>query len=183
MPKSKSMESNNSQVKVDWITPDKYLAAVRKVFGRRIILDVASDTNANQIVKAMHIFTKDDDGLTMTWYASNVYCNPPGSEKPGVSNVLPWLEKMNDEYLKGHFQAGVFCVFNCDVSTRWFQRFCTRRAMCLPDHRVDFLNAELKPQGRPRHPNAFIYFGNNDPLFSHVFGQFGVVIPAQLVRR
>jgi cytochrome c peroxidase len=78
---SNSTKSKNSQAKTDWITPPKYLDAMRKVFGKQIILDVASDTNANRIVRALHIYTKDDDGLSKPWLADNVYCNPPGSAR------------------------------------------------------------------------------------------------------
>lgn len=183
MTNKASMDSKNSQAKTDWITPHKFLEAVRKVFQRRIVLDAASDENANQIVRAMHFFTKADDGLAQPWYASNVYCNPPGSEKAGQSNVLPWLDKMADEYLKGHFQHGVFCVFNVDTSTHWFQKYCTRRAMCMVKGRIAFLDRQLNPAASPRNASAFVYFGNNEPLFSHVFGELGAVIPAQLVRR
>jgi hypothetical protein len=180
---SNSTKSKNSQAKTNWITPPKYLDAMRKVFGKPIILDVASDTNANRIVKALHIYTKEDDGLSKPWIADNVYCNPPGSEVPGKSVMLDWLEKMTDEYLKGHFQHGILCGFNLDTSTKWFQRCANRRAISLPDHRPSFLRDDLTPAPAGRNACGFVYFGNNEPLFIHVFGQFGTVFPSQSVRR
>lgn len=180
---SNATKSKNSQAKTDWITPPKYLDAMRKVFGGPIVLDVASDANANKIVKALHIYTKEDNGLSKPWIAKNVYCNPPGSEVPGKSVMLDWLEKMNDEYLKGHFTHGILCGFNADMSTRWFQRCANRRPISCLDHRPSFLRSDHTPAPAGRNPAAFVYFGNNEPLFCHVFSQFGAVFPAQLVRR
>lgn len=175
--KSASMEAKHSQVKTNWITPPQYLRAVRRVFGGPIALDAASCFHANTVVKAQYFFDEHNDGLSRDWFARNVYCNPPGSDKPGVSSIMVWLNKMEHDHGLGYFQHGILCAFNVDTSTRWFQHYAGRFPISLPDHRIRFLRDDLTPAPRPTHANAFLYFGDNAPLFMHVFSNFGAVLP------
>lgn len=60
-------------------TPVEYIEAARYVLGR-IDLDPASCARANETVRASTYYTKEDDGLTQTWFG-NVYLNPPNNQR------------------------------------------------------------------------------------------------------
>jgi ParB family chromosome partitioning protein len=81
--KSKPHDSNNSGEN-EWYTPIKYIESARLVMGT-IDLDPATSVIANEIVKAKTFYTKEDDGLTKSWFG-NVWLNPPYAQ--------PWYQQM-----------------------------------------------------------------------------------------
>lgn len=70
----------NSQ-SVGWCTPQKYVSAVREVFGGEISLDPCS--NKWSIVQAETSYQLPErDGLRESWNYPTIYVNPPyGADK------------------------------------------------------------------------------------------------------
>jgi DNA N-6-adenine-methyltransferase (Dam). len=67
--------------KKDWGTPQKYVDAVKEVFGGVIYLDPCSSSFS--IVKAkVEYKLPDSDGLLESWNFPTIYVNPPyGNDK------------------------------------------------------------------------------------------------------
>lgn len=57
-------------------TPAYIVGAARRTFGE-IDLDPASSKEANHLIKAKKIFTRQDNGLKKTWHG-RIFLNPPG---------------------------------------------------------------------------------------------------------
>jgi hypothetical protein len=58
----------------------KFTRIRRSYFGGCIELDPASCKEANKVVGARRIFTKENDGLEQSWNAHRIYVNPPFAE-------------------------------------------------------------------------------------------------------
>lgn len=120
-------------------TPAPVIEAARAVMGG-IDLDPASCAVANETVKALAFFTKDDDGLGRAWGSSadpsRVWLNPPGGsvrwhkeyrrwalKAPGdkvairdyESHSLVWWTRLIDEYRSGRVREAVFLAFTLEM--------------------------------------------------------------------
>jgi phage N-6-adenine-methyltransferase len=147
----------------EWYTPAKHLALVRDVFGGDIDLDPASSKAAQQTVAARRIYTKEDDGLTKSWRARNVFVNPPYER--GERGVAAFVEKLLDELKAGHVKTVILLTYN-HSDTKWFQSAVARAdAVCFPSGRLKFIS----PEGVPANPNwgsTFFYFGDEPEKFA-----------------
>ncbi|GAC1589038.1 MAG: hypothetical protein NVS4B1_33340 [Ktedonobacteraceae bacterium] len=152
--------------KNEWHTPSRFIDAVRIVMGS-IDLDPASCEKANETVKAMKYYTKEQDGLSLAWH-DNVFLNPPYSE------TGKWIEKALQEYAKGNMYQAIMVV-NATTDTYAFQHVAIESVMCLVLGRVDFDNP-FKESVRPRFPSVFIYLGPNKKKFVEVFSAFGTLV-------
>lgn len=160
--------SNNSGDN-EWYTPAPYVAAARDVLGG-IDLDPASTAAANAVVRAETFYSADDDGLSQPW-AGRVWMNPPYAA--GIVDMF--AEKMAGAYEARAIEAAIVLVNNA-TETAWFQRLArVASAICFPDRRVRFWNAEGEP-GAPLQGQAFLYLGNGCELFAQRFSEFGIVM-------
>jgi phage N-6-adenine-methyltransferase len=151
----KSMNSN------EWFTPPEILALAREALGGPFDLDPASCKTANKTVQATWYFTQQDDGLSRTWTADRVWCNPPYAGQQKL-----WTRKMIDEYRVRHFTQGLLLV-PASVGTAWFQE--------LFDYPIFFKKGRIRFSGPnkansgPTIDSALIYFGENFLQFYEVF--------------
>lgn len=126
--------ANNS-----WGTPPHFIESARKVMGS-IDTDPASNDEAQYLVQAGQYFTEENSGLEQYWNG-NVWLNPPygrGLAKPFINQVVHQYK-----VVKCVTQAVV--LLNSVYSSAWWKdseiaQACS--AICLPDHRIAFINPD-----------------------------------------
>ena len=152
----------------DWFTPPEVVHAVHAVLGR-IDLDVASCSDANQIVHAEKFYSVDDDGLDRNWFG-RVYLNPPYAR--GI--VKKFVDKLLTEYNAGHVQSAVVLV-NAQPDAKWFKSLaqaCT--GAIFTQGRIRFVQPDGTPSKHtPTCGQAFFYLGDDPQKFFTAFEPFG----------
>jgi ParB family chromosome partitioning protein len=157
----------------EWYTPARYLEPVRAVLGS-IDCDPASSETAQATVGAGCYYTADNDGLSKPWIGT-VFLNPPYD----LGRVTQFVDKLIAEYGAGRTTAAIVLV-NAQTSAEWFSRLLSvAAAVCYPDHRIRFLDAEGRP-GSPKVGQAFLYFGPVPERFHAVFAPLGHVTGTRL---
>ena len=166
----------NSQ-SVNWCTPPKYVAAVRKVFGEAIALDPCS--NQWSIVQAETEYRlPQHDGLRESWDFSTIYVNPPyGSDKQRRTTIKHWLYKC--AYAHKNHGSDVLALVPVATNTSHWKKYVWGRAtaVCfLYDTRLRFL-VDGKDEGKGAPMScAMIYWNRNIDVFLDVFTEFGAVV-------
>jgi DNA N-6-adenine-methyltransferase (Dam) len=165
--------ANYSSASNEWYTPARYLEGVQQVLDK-IDLDPASSTEANAVVRASKIFTKDDDGLKQAWFG-RVFVNPPyGRTEDGKGSLDgAFCRKAIAEYECGNIEACIILV-NSVHSQSW-QAPLYDYAFCLVDHRIHFISADGQENASPTYQNVFVYLGHDVLKFAKVFARFGYV--------
>jgi hypothetical protein len=144
-------------------TPERYVEAAREVLGV-IDLDPASSPEANETVRAVSIYTKDDDGLGHDWHG-RVWLNPPY----GRNLTSAFVSKLAEEHSAGRVTAAVTVINAYGFDAAWFQPLFAH-VLCFTDHRISFYG------GSPTFGSLFAYLGDEQRRFAEVFGQFGAVV-------
>lgn len=164
--------------------PARYVDAARETMGGCIDLDPASSAIANATVQATRFFTREDDGLTRPWGAAEqpvrVFLNPPYSDYRG--QAAHWADKLAHEYDSGHVAQAVMLVNATALYQAAFQQLVWRAALCFPDHRIRFIDAQTgQPQDKPPQPSVFLYLGRHRDAFHRCFHKFGATMIGYLV--
>jgi len=188
------MNAKHSAKSVDHLTPDYVVDAARETLGH-IDLDPASTEEANLLVKASRIFTKEDGGLKQSW-VGNVFLNPPGGSFHKAQTVdmrlgytksrqALWWMKLVQEYEKANVQAAIFVGFSIEFLQVVQSLRCLRPTnfpMCVPRKRVSFDCWEpgrgRTPQKQPTHANVVVYlpdFEESIEAFRVAFAPLGEV--------
>lgn len=166
----------------EWYTPLEFIKAARRVLGT-IELDPASCELANQVVRAEHIYTQENNGLTHQWIARTVWLNPPygrlGADRQKGQTEL-WINYLIDQYTKGNVQEAILLV-NAYLYKLWFAPLW-QYPICFPKSRLAFWNAKGE-HGRSPHSSALVYFGDRQEDFVEEFSQFGPVVKVVTPRR
>lgn len=171
----------NSQ-SVDWCTPQKYVDAVRKVFGGRIALDPCS--NQWSIVDAETEYSLPEyDGLRESWDFPTIYVNPPyGADKERRTTIKHWLYKC--AHAHKYYGSEVLALVPVATNTRHWKEYVWGQAtaVCfLYDTRLRFL-VEGKDGGKGAPMAcAMIYWNKNIKKFLDVFSEFGAVVDLRLL--
>ena len=108
----------HSNATAEWYSPQYIVEASRHIMGG-ITLDPASCTEANEIVKADFIWTKEHSGLANTW-TGNVFLNPPSrcdgllSCEKRCTCKLPrkFMHRMFEMYYEGPVMNAIYIGFN-----------------------------------------------------------------------
>ena len=77
--KKAAQKSKHSAKSPDYGTPEYICDSSRVVFGGPIDLDPCSSPLFNQVVRALKIYTRLDNGLAHPWLG-NIQVNPPGED-------------------------------------------------------------------------------------------------------
>lgn len=156
----------------NWETPQKYIESARVVMGS-IDIDPASNDNAQKTVKAATFFTEENSGLEQDWIG-NVWLNPPfgrGLARPFMSRLV---QQLND----AHTEQAIVLTNNVPDTTWWSETIgkqCTM--LCLPDHRISFIDPETGKRERGNDRNQLItYIGSNQAAFVAEFSQYGLCV-------
>lgn len=166
----------NSQ-SVDWCTPQKYVSAVREVFGGEISLDPCS--NKWSIVQAETSYQLPErDGLRESWNYPTIYVNPPyGADKKAHTTIKHWLYKCAHAHER--YGSEVIALVPVATNTRHWKEYVWGRAtaVCfLYDTRLRFL-VQGRDQGKGAPMScAMIYWNENLDIFRQVFDAFGAVV-------
>lgn len=166
----------NSQ-SVDWCTPQKYVDAVKRVFGGRIALDPCS--NQWSIVAAETEYSlPEHNGLRESWDFPTIYVNPPyGADKERETTIKHWLYKCAHSHK--HYGSEVLALVPVATNTSHWKEYVWGQAtaVCfLYDTRLRFL-VEGKDEGKGAPMScAMIYWNKNNEKFINVFNEFGAVV-------
>ncbi len=162
---------------IHWCTPDRYVSAVREVFGGTICLDPCS--NQWSIVKAKKEFSlPENDGLSKKWNYKTIYVNPPyGSNRMRGTTIKNWLYKC--AHANQYFHSEVLALIPVATNTSHWKEYVWSKAVgiCfLYETRLKFLeNGDKISKGAPM-SCAMVYWGKNYKRFFDVFLKFGSVI-------
>ena len=168
--------SVNSQ-RNDWGTPQKYVDAVKKVFGGKVDLDPC--TNKWSLVDArVEYGLPQKDGLQESWDFPTVYVNPPyGSDRERGTTIKDWLWRCSSTYT--HCESEVIALVPNATNTRHWKEHVWGHAtaVCfLYDTRLRFLiRGKDEGKGAPM-ACAMIYWGRRFQKFFKVFIRFGAVL-------
>lgn len=171
IPAEGSGDGQTSAISEDWYTPQRYVEAVRELFGGAIDLDPASCPEANRIVRADNIFTAEVDGLRQPWFG-NVYLNPPWGRTGRAKKAF--VRKAVLAYQRGEIIAAVLALNSNALVSAWFDPLLAF-PVCIPNHRV----AHYGPGGAGGAPNSgtvFVYLGTDLDSFAEIFSRFGTVV-------
>lgn len=166
----------NSQ-SVNWCTPQKYVNAVKYVFGGSIALDPCS--NEHSVVGAATAYAlPEKDGLKETWNFPSIYVNPPyGANRERGTTIKDWLRKCALAHME--FQSEVLALVPVAANTTHWKRYVwgTATGVCfLYDTRLRFLvEGQDAGKGAPM-ACAMIYWGGQYDVFYRVFIEFGAVL-------
>lgn len=162
----------------NWGTPERYVAAVRQVFGGTISLDPCS--NDYSIVNAeVEYRLPAQDGLKESWDFRTIFVNPPyGIDKERATSIKQWFYRC----AAAHHNYGAEIIALVPVATNtghWKKYvFAKATAVCfLYDTRLRFLvDGQDEGKGAPM-SCAMVYWGPNYDRFFDVFIEFGAVVP------
>lgn len=149
-----------------WFTPAGYIKQVRLVL-KSITLDPFS------FIQAENIITAKMDAFTMGWsHADTVFMNPPyGAIICGQAcdRFLHFFEARKIDK--------AIVLTNNATETRWAQRLLSKAsAVCFPDHRISFWNADGKAVSGNTRGQMFTAFGPIRTEFKAHFKRLGVVL-------
>lgn len=152
----------------EWYTPAEIIELAREVMGR-IDLDPASHEDAQKIVKAKAFYTKENNGLDLTWFGK-VWMNPPYAQ-PLIGR---FCEKLTFAHISNEIEEAI-CLTNNATETEWGQNLikCSM-AVCFPDGRVRFWNKT--ESAAPLQGQMLCYLGTNVERFREIFRPLGVVL-------
>lgn len=158
----------------EWGTPPDIIDSSRTVMGS-IDIDPASNAQAQKVVNSLIYFTKHNSGLDHDWLG-NVWLNPPY----GAGLAKPFAEKLKTSYQRNLKQAIVLTngVHDCQWWNTTIGQICS--AICLPDHRIAFINPDTGEPERGNDRNQMIsYIGDNPDGFCSEFNQYGLCVKPQ----
>lgn len=158
---------NQTSGKVEYYTPVEIVEAARRVMGG-IDLDPASSIAANLTVKALHIFTVADDGLSQEWHG-RIWMNHPF----GLVQNPKWVTKIGREYYEGRIRAACCITFAC-TSERWFQPLA-KLPQCYLTPRTNYRLPDGTIKKGVSKGSVVTYYGNDIDRFAREFIKFGVV--------
>lgn len=161
--------------------PAWLIEGARELMGG-IDLDPASCAKANEIVRASSFYALPNDGRVMPWHG-RVYLNPPGGscEFPSIptphnrkrDHASPglWWAILAHKWQTGEIDQAVFTIFNLET-LRYATGYPVLQPLdfpvLVPYERIDFLNADLEPQGSPAHPNMIVWLPPDRKPWGHL---------------
>ncbi len=153
-------------------TPVKYIEAARKVMGG-IDLDPASNTNAQETVRAANWYGEKENGLLQEW-KGRVFLNPPYAHP----TVKHFIEKLCAEFEAGNVPAAVLLTNNNTDTAWWHLAARLAAGVCFTAGRINFYKVD-GTRTQPTNGQTFFYFGDDVEAFTRRFKEIGfVVVPA-----
>lgn len=143
----------------EWYTPAWITENVRAMYGGVIDLDPMTSEQANGLVGAENFYTKDQDGLSKSWFGK-VWINPP-YDTPTMTRVV---EKIHTEIVRGDVKT-ITMITNTATETVWCRKaldLCS--AAVFLTKRIKFIDGRtMKEQDSPLQGQMLTIFGEIDP--------------------
>ena len=140
-----------------WLTPEAFLAQIRRAFGGVIDLDPC--TEPHNPTGALHFFTADDDGLRRTW-TGHVFVNPP------YSPVEPWIATAITSAAQG---AQIYVLLPVRTDAAYHQRLLAAATDVLFIYRrLKFVPADGGKSGSPAFGSMVVGLGVSTAPLSHL---------------
>jgi DNA N-6-adenine-methyltransferase (Dam) len=165
-----------------WQTPKHIIQLVKQVLGEPIDLDPASSPEANALIGASRIITREENGLTSNWTGSTVYLNPPGGKTKNASNSALFWKKLMLYRKAGFLGQAIFMAFSAEALQTTQGKGCLSIGefpFCIPSKRIKFISAAGDGAISPSHSNVIVYVPgiyNNTERFYKTFRPLGVVV-------
>lgn len=175
------MNIQHSSRSDEWFTPKWLMEAIQEVIGP-IELDPASSKEANIIVNAKRILTREDNGLRTSWgKATSIFINPPGGKEGKESKTGLFWNKLMQERDNGNFGHAIFLAFSIEAlqTTQKYDKPIAGFPFCVPSKRIRFTLPDGSTPTAPSHSNMIVYVPgtiNETDKFEAVFKQLGAVI-------
>jgi len=159
----------------EWYTPKWVMELVRQVMGN-IDLDPCSCEEANKIVQAARIITKEQDGLLLPWdneVPANIFINPPGPVRGDSSskrNVINFWDKCCEQhpavniFWLGFSIEQLATMQDCDVYPLDFPTIILRK-------RINFVGAG----DSATHSNYVTLLSEDDAMLERFYKIFGAI--------
>lgn len=154
-----SLRQSGDEAGDNWFTPRDIVDLARKILNG-IDLDPFSCEEANLIIGAKRIFTKEDSAFQNEWKARSVFINPPYSR--GICQRA--ISKLIHEFRIRSFTRAVVLVNNM-TDVGWFHqiiRVASRR--CDFKGRISFITSDNKRISGNTRGQSFFLLSNNDSL-------------------
>jgi len=160
----------------DWGTPEKYVRAVKQVFGGDIDLDPCS--NNFSVVRAKMEYRLPTNGLKESWQFTRIYVNPPyGSDTERGTRIRDWLARCAEAH--ENYRAEVLALVPVATNTGHWKQYVWGAATAvafLYDTRLKFLvNGQPTGKGAPM-SCAMVYWGGKFARFQTIFLEHGAVV-------
>jgi hypothetical protein len=160
----------------DWCTPQKYVDAVKKVFG---LIDLDPCSSMYSIVKAgTEFLLPKQDGLYEEWDYKTIYVNPPyGNDKERGTTIRHWFDKIAKTRKK--YNAEIIALVPVATNTAHWKKYVypIANSICfLYDTRLKFIiQGDDNTKGAPMSCCA-IYYGDHTAKFIEIFSEFGAAV-------
>lgn len=158
---------NQTSGDVEIYTPGNITDAARLTMGG-IDLDPASSPKANERVKALNFFTKEDDGLSLYWHG-RIWLNHPFSREHNAD----WVNKAVSEY-EAKRAVEICMITFASTSEKWF-RPLLRRPQCFLSPRTNYLRPDGTIYRGVTKGSVVTYFGSDVAKFARCFRHLGEI--------
>jgi phage N-6-adenine-methyltransferase len=109
--------------KQDYATPDDFIRAIEKRFGKITIDLAASEKNA----VCRRYIDKKTDSLKRPWPTRGIlYLNPP------YRRIAPWVKKCSEHRIKMEYGSKILVLVPASIATTWFEKYVLRKALIKP---------------------------------------------------
>lgn len=155
---------------VEWYTPAEYIEAARATLGT-IDLDPASNTLAQETVKAERFYTKEDDGLAQQW-SGRIWLNPPYAQ-PAITD---FIKKLITDFRACNVSEAILLTNNY-TDTSWFHEAVgAASAICFTRGRIKFYSSTGTGAAPIQGQAFFLFGGSRTEEFVQAFRPFGFVV-------
>ena len=151
----------------EWYTPREYVEAARLVMGG-IDVDPATSAAAQEVIRATHAYTVEDDGLQHPW-RGRLWLNPPWGR-----SCAEFVARAVAEFEAGSVTQAILLLNSNSNETVWF-RPLWGHTLCFSAGRINFWGANEQAAGST-HGSVFVYLGSNWRAFAAAFRGFGNVV-------
>lgn len=173
----------NSQSQ-EWCTPQKYVNAVREVFGGRIHLDPCSSPHS--IVQAdVEYRLPAKDGLVESWDHPTIYVNPPyGADRTRGTTIKDWLRRC--AIARDSHRSSVQALIPVATNTGHWKKYVWGTADAIAflyDTRLRFL-VDGKDEGKGAPMScAVVYWGDEVSRFISVYCEHSAPVDIRQLKK